>query len=132
MENTAQNENMGQEKRIRILRGAAASAVCIAAAAGFFYGGYRMGAGTAAAPAAAPEKQAEVEEAAPARTVSYLVISENGRLCLYENSDIGQRLIASEEISLGMFPKDDREALLNGEEFSDFGAAQALFEDFAG
>lgn len=127
MENTAQNGNKGQEKRIRILRGAAASVVCIAAAAGFFYGGYRIGAGTNAAPVSAPEKTAELAEA-----VRYLVISENGRLCLYENSSIGQRLIASEDISLGMFPKDDREILLNGEEFSDFGEAQALFEDFAG
>ncbi|MDO5398484.1 MAG: hypothetical protein Q4G33_11205 [bacterium] len=132
MENTSQSGNKGQERRIRILRGAAASAVCIAAAAGFFYGGYRMGAGTMASPVSAPEKHAELEGAETVEDTCYIVISENGRLCLYESNSIGQRLIASEEISIGMFPKDDREALLKGEKFSDFGEAQALFEDFAG
>lgn len=126
MENTAQNGNNGQERRIIILRGAALI-LCVAAAAGFFYGGYRAGVLTTAAPASVPAKTAELAE-----ETRYIVISENGRLCLYESNGIDRRLIASEDISLGMFPGDDREVLLNGAEFGDLGEAQALFEDFAG
>ena len=127
MENTVQNGNKEEKRRIIILRATVVSVICMAAAAVFFYGGYRFGSETTAAPASVPEKTAEIEQA-----LRYIVISENGRLCLYESDSMGQRLIVSKDISLGMFPKDDREVLLSGAEFSDLAQAQALFEDFAG
>lgn len=137
MENEEQNSNAVIDGRIKILRGISVSLVCAAAAAAFFYGGYRMGGESIASPVSAPDKNASSETAveevnAAAEMPVYTVVSENGRLCLYETNSAGQTLIASESVSLEMFPSSDRDALLKGEEFSDLGAAQALFEDFAG
>lgn len=139
MENAAQNDNTVIDGRIKILRGISVSLVCAAAAAAFFYGGYRMGNESIASPVSAPDKNAVSETETVTEEVSvaaempvYTVVSENGRLCLYETNSDGQTLIASESVSLEMFPSSDRDALLKGEEFSDLSEAQALFEDFAG
>lgn len=136
MENEKQNGNSVINRRIKILRGISVSLVCAAAAAAFFYGGYRMGTESIASPVSATEKKAETEAVMDvyetAELPVYTVVSENGRLCLYETKNSGQTLLASESISLEMFPKSDRDALLKGEEFLNPDDARALFEDFAG
>ena len=50
MENEKQNGNSVINRRIKILRGISVSLVCAAAAAAFFYGGYRMGTESIASP----------------------------------------------------------------------------------
>ena len=136
MENAEQNGNTVVDEHIKILRGISVSLLCAAAAAAFFYGGYRIGSESMASQVSAPEKKADIEEVMDVSEVNempvYTVVSENGRLCLYETNSAGQTLLASENVSLELFPKPDRDALLKGEEFSDLGDAQALFEDFAG
>lgn len=137
MDNTEKKSTKSEELRIKLFYGAITSLICLTGAAVFFWGGYKLGAQSTAATAAISQNYASVPTAEPAmpkptaEKTNYTVISENGRICLYENTDGGQTLIASEPVSLELFPPSDRAELENGTDFDDLSAAQALFEDFS-
>ena len=137
MDNGEKKSNKAEEMRIKLVYGTLTLLVCSTAAAGFFYGGYRLGIESTAATIAVPQNYADVPTEASSspqptpKRMNYTVVSENGRICLYENNMDGQRLIASEPISIEMFPPSDRAELENGANFDDLTSAQALFEDFS-
>ena len=60
----------------------------------------------------------------------YEVIIEDGELKIYKCIGDNKTVIASEEISVNVFPKGDVEELKQGVRFERLEAAQQLFENF--
>lgn len=100
----------------------------------FFGGGYALGRiGTDSKEnemplptTAAVETIAENENKSP----YYEVKTENGRLVIYKCIGDNKQVIASEEISENIFPKDDIEELKEGVQFDRLEKAQQMFENF--
>ncbi len=131
MENGERKEKMTILEKVAGNR-AAICAVYIVLAAVFFSMGYGIGR------LAVPEEAVAVLDEAVINTdtevvaeVWYEVCTEDNRLCLYRLRGSDERVeLASEEISAGLFPHDDRNELGDGLIFESFEAAQACFEDF--
>lgn len=101
----------------------------------FFFGGYAMGGRTveneplpiiSAEPAEPAAKTGTVQEP---RT-GYELIAEDEMLRLYRIDGAKRDMAAQEQISLELFPYEDRETLKEGVFFDELGEAQAMFENF--
>ena len=106
----------------------------------FFFGGCAFGSRMAykktasvvlepsALPAAVPASA--VKENEKKESVKYIVIIQNGRLCIFKEEGTFRTLISSEKISENIYPAADIAELKKGIEFETKEKAQELFENF--
>lgn len=124
-------KNFFKSKRNTILTVAYTFLIALCFSVGFAIG-HHNGQGLLTTPVAVsteateePEPEAETEP-----PVSYRVVTEDGELRMYCDNGKQSRLITSDEISEGAFPKEDIAALQEGQMFQTQEEAMAFLENF--
>lgn len=100
----------------------------------FFSGGYaigKIGTDKNETPIPTPyEKTVEAVSEKAVQSPTYEVVIEEGKLIIYKCIGEIKTMIASEEISEDVYPKEDVEELKKGVEFERLEGAQQMFENF--